>query len=35
MIVTISLRTGAGLLAADRDFEQIATVVPLSLVALG
>lgn len=31
MIAAIALRSGARLLAADRDFEQIATVVPLQL----
>lgn len=31
MIVTIALRSGARLLAADRDFEAIARVVPLRL----
>lgn len=29
MIVNIAIRSGAELLAADRDFEKIATVVPL------
>ncbi len=33
MIVTIALRHDAELLAADRDFERIATVVPLRLAA--
>lgn len=32
MIATIALRTGSQLLAADRDFADIATVVPLRLV---
>ena len=31
MIVNIAIRSGASLLAAHRDFEQIATVVPLRL----
>jgi predicted nucleic acid-binding protein len=31
MIVNVALRSGARLLAADRDFEQIARVVPLQL----
>ncbi|MEK7423473.1 MAG: PIN domain nuclease [Actinomycetota bacterium] len=31
MIVNVALRTGALLLTADRDFEQIAAVVPLQL----
>lgn len=31
MVATVALRTGSALLAADRDFEQIATVVPLRL----
>ena len=31
MIVNIALRSGAELLAADRDFEKIATIVPLRI----
>lgn len=31
MVANVALRTGVALLAADRDFEQIATVVPLRL----
>ena len=31
MIVNIAIRSGAELLAADRDFEKIATVVPLRI----
>ncbi len=33
MIVSIALRTGSQLLCADRDFEQIATVLPLELAS--
>lgn len=32
MIVAVALRTNAGVLTADKDFAQIATVVPLSVV---
>ena len=32
-VASIAIRSGAELLAADRDFEAIATVVPLRLVA--
>lgn len=31
MIVNVAIRTGSSLLAADRDFEKIASVVPLQL----
>ena len=31
MIVSIAIRSGAALLAADKDYEQIATVMPLRL----
>ena len=31
MIVNVAIRTGSSLLAADRDFETIASVVPLQL----
>jgi hypothetical protein len=31
MIVNVALRTGSELLASDRDFAQVATVVPLRL----
>lgn len=34
MIVNVCLRNGSQLLAADRDFERIATVVPLRLATV-